>query len=468
MLNPFCSGHNYGRIFLFVAFMSASFSASSESILDVYQQALKNDPEYLASLDQYGASSEVFVQARSVLLPSVNFVLSRTETSQDINSSENRVFEKGSTDFPTDEYELSVNQSVYSFSHWAGFKKAKAEIQRLDSELVGIRQDLIQRVAERYFATLAANENFAAIQAEKKAVEKEYELAKEKGTKLGRKTDLLDAEARFFQVKSREIELRNRFEVAIQQLRELTGTIPASLAQMGDQVTLVSPEPNDPEQMLQMALDSNPEVTSRKHAVEVARQQLRKDKGGHYPTVDLALRYNNRDTGGSLFGGGSDIDTSDIALSLNVPLYAGGAVSSKVREASRLYSKAQQELEMQTRRVQTETFAAYDGVIAAIAKVSALDKSVNSHEQAVEARKEESRAGVVPTIVLLDAERDLFFARVEFASARYDYILNTLRLKRVVGSLSDVDLAFVDSLLTGENADLLAQNYYRSARGRVF
>lgn len=435
----------------------------AESILDVYEQALQSDPEYLAAIEQHGASIEVFIQARSLLLPSMNLVASYTETQQDINSADNEVFASGKTDYPTQDYEVVVNQSVYSFSHWAGFDKAKAELQLLDVELQAVRQDLIERVAERYFATLAANENFEAIKAEKKAVAKQYELAKAKGTKLGRKTDLLDAEARFYQVESREIELRNRLQIALQQLRELTGTVPATLTLMGESFELASPEPNDPEQILQMAIASNPEINASRHAVEVANQALRQDKGQHYPTVDLALRFNNSETEGTLFGGGSNIDTADIAVSLNIPLYSGGAVSSKVRESSRLLARTQQQLEMQLRRVQTDTFSAYDGIVAAIAKVNALAKSVASHEQSVEARQEESRAGLVPTIALLDAERDLFFARVEYANARYDYVLNTLRLKRVVGSLSDADLVFVDTLLTGEEADLAALTYYKSA-----
>ena len=220
-------------------FTSVCAHLHAESIIDVYQQALQSDPEYLAAIEQHGASSEVFIQARSLLLPSMNLVASYTETQQDINSSDNEVFASGKTDYPTQDYEVVVNQSVYSFSHWAGFDKAKAEIQLLDVELQAVRQDLIERVAERYFATLAANENFEAIKAEKKAVAKQYELAKEKGTKLGRKTDLLDAEARFYQVESREIELRNRLQIALQQLRELTGTVPATLTLMGESFELV-------------------------------------------------------------------------------------------------------------------------------------------------------------------------------------------------------------------------------------
>ena len=452
------------RIF-FALTISIVFSGflRAESILDIYEQALQSDPEYLGALEQHGASSEVFIQARSLLLPSMNLVASYTETQQDINSADNQVFASGKTDYPTQDYAVNINQSIYSFSHWAGFDKAKAEVQLLDAELQAIRQDLIERVADRYFAALAANENFEAIKAEKKAVAKQYELAKEKGTKLGRKSDLLDAEARFFQVESREIELRNRLQVTLQQLRELTGVVPATLTLMGDAIELSIPEPNDPKQILQAALASNPEIDASSHAVEVAVQQLRQEEGQRYPTLNLALRFNSSETEGTLFGGGSDVDTADIAVSLNIPLYSGGAVSSKIRESSRLLARAQQQLEMQTRRVQTDTFSAYDGILAAIAKVNALARSVASHEQLVAARQEESRAGLLPTIALLDAERDLFFARVEYASARYDYILNTLRLKRVVGSLNDADLAFIDSLLTGDDADLAALTYYKSA-----
>ena len=158
-------------IALTISLMCSTF-VRAESIIDVYQQALQSDPEYLAALEQHGASSEVFIQARSLLLPSMHLVASYTETQQDINSADNQVFASGKTDYPTQDYAVTINQSIYSFSHWAGFDKAKAEVQLLDAELQAIRQDLIERVASRYFAALAANENFEAIKAEKKAVAK--------------------------------------------------------------------------------------------------------------------------------------------------------------------------------------------------------------------------------------------------------------------------------------------------------
>lgn len=454
--------HTFVKTLALTTGLVSMSAVNAETLLGVYKQALDNDPIYLAGLNQYDASSEVYEQARSVLLPSINFVISEKKTYQDIKSSDNQVFASGSTDYPTSEYELVINQSIYSYSNWAGFDKAQSDVERLDAELMGLRQDLIQRVADRYFAALAANENVESIKAEKKAVEQEYNLVKEKGTRLARKTDLLDAEARFYQVKSREIELKNRLQTSLQELRELAGVVPTSLALLGDSMKLVSPDPEDSGEWLERAVAGNPELAANRHSVEGAQYAVKQNRGEHYPTVDLTLRHNNRDTDGTLFGGGSEVETQDIVLSLNLPIYSGGGVSSRVRESVKLHSKAQQELELEYRKLQTEVLTAYDGVIAAIAKVEAMEKSVKSHELSVEARVEESRAGVVPSIVLLDAERDLFFARVEYSNARYDYILNNFRLKRAAGSLSEKDLLFVDSMLSSQSSELARISYYKS------
>lgn len=435
----------------------------ADTLLDVYDQALQNDPIYLAGLEQYHASTEVYDQAKSALLPSVNFVISETKTFQDIKSADNTYFAAGSTNYPTTEFELVINQSVYSYSNWAGFDKAKSEISRLDAEVQAVEQDLIQRVAERYFAALAANENVVSIIAEKKAVEQEYNLVKEKGSQLARKTDLLDAEARFYQIASREIELKNRLQTALQELGELAGAVPDSLSLLGDTMQLIRPEPSDPSLWLENAVLGNPELSASRYAMESALFTVKQNRGAHYPTVDLTLRHNNRDTEGTLFGGGSEVETQDIALALNVPIYSGGGDSSRVRESSKLYNKAQQEFEFEYRKLQTVVQTAYSGVTAAIAKVKAMEMSVKSHEKAVEARQEESRAGLVPSIVVLDAERDLFFARVEYSNARYDYILNMLRLKRASGALSEADLIFVNSLLSLTSSELASGSYYSAS-----
>ena len=440
--------------FYLLILLLQSCLVKAETILTIYERSLTKDAEYLSALEEYAASSEDIIQARALLLPSLNFVFSHTQTDQEIVSADNTVYQAGETNYPTDEYTLEFSQSIYDFSRWAAFDKAKAEKRLISSELQGVRQDLIERVADRYFSALAANENYEAIKSEKKAVAKHYKLAKARGSQLGRASDLLDAEARYFQVQSREVELRNRFKAALQKLSELTGSVPQSLTLIGDSLLLAHPQPSDPEEVVRLALANNPQINSARHAVEVARQQLRQDQGQRYPTLDLSLRANNRETEGTLFGGGSEVETSDIAVSLNVPLYSGGSVSSKIRQSAHLLSSAERQLEMKVRRVRTDSLAAYDGILSSIAKVEALARSVKAHEMSVVARTEENRSGLIPTTALVEAERDLFYVRVEFANARYDYILNTLKLKKMVGSLTEADIAYVDTLLTGGEKQL--------------
>lgn len=442
----------------------ASTSVVAEDLLSIYTLAKQNDPAYLMGLNQHGASSEVVIQARAGLLPTIALTASHSETSQDIISSDNAVFEKGSDQFPTDNYYLSLKQSIYSYSNWKRFGKAKEELKRVDAELETVEQDLLLRTAERYFAVLAVQEDYAAINSEKASVGQHLRVIKAKRESgQARRTDLLDAQARYMQTLSRELEIRSRLKDAMEMLRELTGEPAGTLKTLGE-MALQRPEPSDPKAWFDQAVQFNPEMKIRRFAMAAAEQEIKLRKGGHYPTVDLEINVGNEVKEGTLFGGGSDIDEQIIALNFNIPIYSGGIVSSRVREAVRLYSRTKDELELETRAVQRQTFSTYDGVLTDISKIEALKKSVEAYELGVEAKSIGFESGLTNSLTVLDAERDLFFARSEHARARYGYILNGLRLKRAVGILAAVDLESINSSLNGKEvrvafADVGAGSY---------
>jgi len=206
------------------------------------------------------------------------------------------------------------------------------------------------------------------------------------------------------QAKAREVEIRNALKDALQGLKEMTGQVPNSLVGLGLSMNLVEPTPAYPEEWVEKSREHNP--------------------------LD-------------------DIDTEDLLLKLTVPIYAGGAVSSKVREAVELHNKAQDELRIEWLATERETYAAFDGVVGSIAKVEALQNSVDAYELGVEAKRTAYESGLTSSLSVLDAERDLFFARTDFSSARYDYLINTLRLKRAVGLLTLADLKQVNNMLSG-------------------
>lgn len=448
------SGHAVGLKVMGLCLVFTS-TAKADNLLDVYEQALKNDPTYLAGVHKYGADKEGYIQARSALLPTISFDASRTENKQDIKSSDNQVFGSGSTQYPTTEYTLSINQSVYSYSNWARLRQSESRGESYKAELGAVEQGLLLRTAEAYFAALAVYEEHSYIQAEEKSVQQHFELVETKRKDgLARQTDFLDAQARYLQTKARGLEIRSRLKDSLEMIGEMTGSTPASLALLEGDVAMAEPQPAKSAEWISTALEYNPEIKIRVNNVDAAREEVNSLKGGHYPTVDLDLSYNNNDTEGSLYGGGSEVATTAATLSLNIPIYAGGFVSSRVRAATELLSRSMQELAMEQRAVKRRTLSAFDGVMTDIAQVNSLAKSVESYELAVEAKRVGFRSGITTSLAVLDAERDLFLARSEYARARYGYILNTLRLKRAVGVLSVADLEQVNSFLGKVNGSV--------------
>jgi outer membrane protein len=303
-------------------------------------------------------------------------------------------------------------------------------------------------VAQAYFDALTAQDNLDYARVEKTAVGKQLEFARSRAeTGIARKTDLYDAEARYALSESREIEAQNALDDSFEALREHTNQAINHLTPVRDDMPLAAPDPAQPQQWIETALKQNLTLEVRQQSLEVAVKEVSRQKAGHYPTLDLVATRNRRDTNGSLLGGGSDIETTDILLRFNLPIYSGGGVQSKMHEAVDMREKSRQELEAQRRKVKRETRAAYLGVLSGIKKVEALKQSIVSQQSALEVKSAGLRAGVNTLLEVLDAQRDLYFAQSDYSKARYDYLLSTLKLKQATGSLNLADLEEVNRLI---------------------
>lgn len=433
--------------FLFAGF-GFSAAATAEDLLDIYRMALDNDATYEAAKFEYSAATEALPQARSGLLPDVVFEAEHIETRQDIRTSDNVFYTDADTDFPTDNLTLSITQPIFRYGSWIGYQQSKRVVEQAEIELSAAQQQLIIDVAEAYFAVLAAKDNLEYALAEKAAVEKQLEFARSRTrTGIARRTDLYDAEARFALSESREIEAQNALDDAYQALREHTDLYITELVPVREDMPLVAPDPADPEQWIDAALDQNLTLEARRQSLEVAEQEIKRQKAGHMPALDLVATHNRRDTDGSLLGGGSDVETTDVLLRLSLPIYQGGSVQSNMREAVSTHEKSVREMEAERRQVRREARSAYLGVLSGIKKVEALNQSIVSQQSAVEVKTAGLRAGVNTLLEVLDAQRDLYFARADYSKARYDYLLSTLKLKQSTGSLSIADLEEINRLI---------------------
>lgn len=432
-----------GLVTLFA--LTPSPGHSAESLRNLYLKAKASDPTLAGAGHVREASRESLKQAWAQLLPSINALYQFTDSSQDILASDNQVYEQGQSDYTTEEYTVSLKQPIFEYALILGVSQAKVEQTKADLDLEAARQELIVRVTERYLNALAAWDQLEFAKAELAAVSQHHELASarlEMG--LAPITDLHDAKARLASRAARVTEAEHQLADVLQALRELTGEVPASLALLKPEFVMPPPLPDDIEQWANEAVKSNLAVEAQRRAVKIVDKEVSKQRSGHYPTLDLLGRFNSRNTEGSLYGGGSEVETQDIIMQLNLPIFQGWFVNSRVRQATEQYSKAKVDLEKLTREATRLARSSFLGVKSAIAQVNALGQAVESQQLALEAKQEGYRSGLFTSLAVLDAERDLFNAKMEFSRARYDYIFNSLKLRQAVGTLSESDLLGAD------------------------
>ena len=253
-----------------------------------------------------------------------------------------------------------------------------------------------------------------------------------------------------------EIAADNQLTTALEVLRELTGTYPQMLNALRDQVPLEMPQPADMEHWVSTALASNPLIAAAEFASDAARAEISRQRSGHFPTLNAVGTYINSSDNGSRFGsGGLDAEDTILALEFNLPIFEGGLVQSRVRESQARYRQAQELLEQQRRAVVRQTRDAYLGVEAAISRVKALNAALVSNDSALEATELGYEVGTRTSVDVLDAQRELYRAKRNLATSRYQYLLNLLTLQQGAGTLDEGDLERVNSWLSEQAESVL-------------
>ncbi|MDH3639829.1 MAG: TolC family outer membrane protein, partial [Gammaproteobacteria bacterium] len=386
--------------------------------------------------------------ARAPLLPQLIARASRVRQRDELSAPGQPFIVQGSETFYSDEYSIQLTQPLFDWQKYTGYKQAQAQTEVAEFEFNVARQELLLRVSRRYFAVLAAQDNLGVAVAERKAVARQLELADERlQVGLGTTTDLFDAQARFSLAEATEISAQNFLHDANQALIEVVGEFSEALTPLKAQTPLEPPDPNDVEAWIRMALENNLEYLISRQVVEVAENELKRQRAGHYPWVDFIVQHNNVDADGSISGPGNERTSTDALIQLNVPILEGGAVVSRAREAGFRLQAAQKRNEAARRAVERSTRATFSDVTSSIRQVQAFDRAVTASESALEAKNEGFAAGLDTNLDVLDAQRDLFRVKRDYLRARYDYILNWLRLKQVQGMLNEEDLRQVNGWL---------------------
>jgi len=416
----------------------------AEDLIDVFTLSLKSDPQLLAEAASRLAVGELDDQAVANFLPQVDLTANTNKTRVDASAQNFG----GQTDYNNHGYTLSLVQPIYRRENFVQKTQAEIAIDGASYSYAVAEQSLILRVAERYFAVLGAEDDLTFAVAEKEAIAKQLEQIQQRfDVGMATITDVTEAQAAFDLASAAVIEAENALANANEQLRETTGQYVEDLAELEAASPLVSPEPANINEWSETALTQNPSIMVARANVNTAEQTIELQKSGHYPSLDLVAQKSYDSQSDGNFSGSSQTHTDVIGIQLNVPIYEGGAVVSRTREASYRLDEAMQNEEQQRRFVTRQTRESYNGVISGISRVQALKQAVVSNEKALESTQAGYEVGTRTTVDVLNARRNLFSARRDYARSRYDYILNTLRLKQAAGIVTVEDLQQINTWL---------------------
>ncbi len=361
------------------------------------------------------------------------------------------MFVSGQRDFYDYNYGIRINQPLYRPENDAGYEQAKVLVKQAETQLAAAAQDLMTRVAQSYFDVLLARVNLTLTLSQKTAVARQLEQAKRNfivGTATI--TDSRDAQARYDLIVAQQLVGENEVEVKTRALERIVGKPVGRLAELGTPVNLNAPEPADMAAWVEQAYQSSLQVALAQQSIAIAAQEIKKADAGHYPTLDAVGSLGAVYAQSSAQSIGSDIKALVVGVQLTVPLYQGGGISSRVREAVAGQERARQELESARRAAALQTREAFLGVTSGLGQIQALRQAVESSQLQLESTKLGQEVGVRTEVDVLNAQGQLAAAQRDLAQAVYNTILNQLKLKAAVGKLAEADLDDVNRLLKAD------------------
>lgn len=462
-------------------------TAVGDDLVTTYQKARRNDPAIREAEANMMARLERYPQARASLLPQIDASARWERAESDSVSVFGFGFEETLPQFTRSStsdrsgWSLDLRQSLFNTAQWRTLKRSSKEVAQAEADFEAAEQDLVVRVAEAYFNVLAAQDTLEAERAAKEAIGRQLEQA-ERRFEVGliAITDVKESQAAFDDATATEIAARRALANAKEALREVTGEYPEKLATPGEEFPLVPPDPQVEQDWVDIALQQNALLEAAKIGTEITRADVQIARAGRMPTLDFVASYGNskidgeqttfdvavRDpvTGAPVLDpitgeqvtvdrtnpNFSDSDDYSYGVQFALPVFSGGGVSSQIQEQVYLHRAARENYERVARQTERESRDAYLGVIAEIARVQALSRSVESNNVALEATEAGYDVGTRTTVDVLNSRDSLFRAQTLYARSKYDYLINVLRLKQASGTLDPKDVTELNNWLARE------------------
>jgi outer membrane protein len=429
----------------------------AQDLSETFELALQNDPVLKQAEANQLATGESKPQSIARLLPNIS---ANGLSSKDWLSNKKYQVDARSPDYrgPTQDYwsfsfNIKLTQPLFHWDYWIQLSQSDNQIAQAEADYQAVLQKLMVRTAEAYFNVLSAQDTVELILTEKEAISRQLDQAKQRfEVGLNAITDVYEAQAGFDEAIAKEIEAVHDLENKKEALREIIGDNAVELNSLGATLPLLKPEPANITDWSNSAESNNFNIIAAFNKAEFSRKSIDLQRAGHYPQLDMIASDLISDVNST---SGFRGDTQSIGVQLNIPLFEGGAVNSRTRQASYQYEAAKENLIAVKRAVKREVKDAYNGVLSNIGRVEALKTAVKSAESALEASEAGYEIGIRTMIEVLAEQRNLYRAKRDYYRSRYDYLINSIKIKQASSSLTQNDLEQINRLLvkntTGKN-----------------
>lgn len=429
--------------------VAVSSSAYGVDLLQSYRMALQQDSRYLAALADADASREALPQAYAQFLPNVSssFARNLNLTASAVPGPNGNPVDN-SYEYTGSSYSVTLRQPLYRKYNFANYEQAKSQVDSAEATLAKNHQDMVNRLCSAYFEELMALDHIALVESQKEAFSAQLQAAKrsfESGD--GTRTDIDDAQARVDMVLAQELEARNNLSQARRQLEAMIDVPAGKLAHLDPRrLDLSPPTPARVEDWVTRAEEANADLRAARANMEAAWQEIVKSTSGHYPTVDL-VASRSQDASASNTTINQKYLTTSVGVQISIPIYGGGFVTSKQRQAVATLEKFRQQYEATRRDVGLRVHKEFQNVKEGMLKIRALDQAERSAEQAVFSSRKGLTAGTRTQIDILNAEQQRFNVLRDLARARYQYVLSRLRLQALMGTIDEGDITIINNWL---------------------
>jgi outer membrane protein len=445
---------------------SLASSVHAADLVEIANAAWSYDGTWRAARMSWDADQQLLVQGRAALFPTVSATYGRYDTERELK-------DLGVTqEFGTETTTVQLTQPLFRMDAWYGYKEAKSSTDIAQANFQQARQDFVLRVAQGYFGVLRAWDTLVSAKAEEKAIGRQLEQTQERfDVGLVPATDVEEAQATYDLTRVNLIVAQQQYDIARDQLESLSGQRWETLSELKDELPMKGPQPADMNDWIDKAQSQNPQVLAARYNSELTEKTAKRQLGAQLPQVQFVAQYQNansipEDNSATGFATGinPDSDTKQIGVEVTMPLFQGGGLNSRRKEAALRADAAVYQYQQALRDIIQQSRSAYRTVESDALRVSARKQAIRSARSALEATQSGYEVGTRNVVDVLNAQQALFAAERDYANARYDYIINSLTLKSTTGDLQQGDLAAVNNWLAPDqtldlyNPDLEGQS----------